>query len=359
MNNKFRLRQAWTIAQLELRRVFFSKRSFWVYLLALFPSVIFIGHGIGVKYQAQRFGARHMITPQVMDSIRYDDSYEDVLKKAGPPAMDNSWRRRRHDDEESASTRFVIYFDGHRRAELTFENGVMKLKRIQPLMDLDQERQVFAGVFQYFYLRLAIFFGCLGIFMNLFRGEMLDKTLHFWFLGPARREVLLLGKYFAGLTAAIVIFTGGALVCTIAMLWSQDPSQVANWWNDQSGGMEIFRYALAAAFGCVGYGSVFLASGLLVRNPIIPAVVLLLWESIGGFLPATLQKVTVLYYLQSLCPMPAPMDNGAPALIRLLLSPAEPASAWVSMLGLLALTVLVLFSSTFAIRRLQIDYGTE
>ena len=41
------------------------------------------------------------------------------------------------------------------------------------------------------------FFGCLGIFMNLFRGEMLDKTLHFWFLMPVRREVLLAGKYVA------------------------------------------------------------------------------------------------------------------------------------------------------------------
>jgi len=30
---------------------------------------------------------------------------------------------------------------------------------------------IFAGVFQFFYLRLAIFFGCLGMFMYLFRGR--------------------------------------------------------------------------------------------------------------------------------------------------------------------------------------------
>ena len=46
-------RQARTIASLELRRVFFSKRSFWVYFLALFPSVIFIGHGIESKVRQQ------------------------------------------------------------------------------------------------------------------------------------------------------------------------------------------------------------------------------------------------------------------------------------------------------------------
>jgi hypothetical protein len=34
VNTNFRLRQVWTIARLQLRRVFFSKRSLWVYLLA-------------------------------------------------------------------------------------------------------------------------------------------------------------------------------------------------------------------------------------------------------------------------------------------------------------------------------------
>ena len=32
--------------KIELRRVFFAKRSFWVYGLALLPSLIFFGHGL-------------------------------------------------------------------------------------------------------------------------------------------------------------------------------------------------------------------------------------------------------------------------------------------------------------------------
>ena len=45
---------------------------------------------------------------------------------------------------------------------------------------------------------VVIFFGCLGIFMNLFRGEVLDRSLHYYFLAPVRREVLVIGKYLAG-----------------------------------------------------------------------------------------------------------------------------------------------------------------
>src|SRR4051812_3747602 len=39
---------------------------------------------------------------------------------------------------------------------------------------LGQDVQIFSGIFQYFYLRIAVFFGCVGIFSNLFRGEMMD-----------------------------------------------------------------------------------------------------------------------------------------------------------------------------------------
>ena len=156
-----------------------------------------------------------------------------------------------------------------------------------------------------FYLRLAIFFGCLGIFMNLFRGEMLDKTLHYWFLVPARREVLLLGQYLAGLIAAVAIFTAGAWICYATMLWPQDPAELSAFWRDL-GPSHAFRYAAAAALACVGYGSVFLAAGLLLRNPIVPAIVILLWEGISGMLPAALQKLSVLYYVQSVIPLPRP-----------------------------------------------------
>jgi hypothetical protein len=52
-----------------------------------------------------------------------------------------------------------------------------------------------------------------------------------------------------------------------------------------------------------------------LRNPIIAAAVLYGWESVNGILPHALQKMSILYYLQSLCPVPAPMDDDAPTLI--------------------------------------------
>jgi hypothetical protein len=260
--------------------------------------------------------------------------------------------------EERTEYRQITYFDGRRAAHLVFVDGTLESRNVRRLLNFEEDRAIFAGVFQFFYLRLAIFFGCLGMFMYLFRGEMANRTLHYWLLAPARREVLLAGKFLAGLVASALIFGGGALLAFAAMVWPHDAVEVQAYWD--AGGMShAFWYAAAAALGCVGYGSVFLAVGLYVRNPIIPAAVLLGWEAAQGILPQALQKISILYYLQSLCPVPAPMDADAPALIRLLAAPAAPASGPEAILGLLLLTAVVLWIAGRAVRRMEISYGAE
>jgi hypothetical protein len=142
------------------------------------------------------------------------------------------------------------------------------------------------------------------------------------------------------------------------MLWPQDAAELSAFWRAQ-GPEHLFWYAAAAALGCVGYGSLFLAAGLLLRNPIVPAIVILFWEGINGILPAVLQKFSVLYYVQSLVPVPPPMDPNAPALIQLLVSPADPPSTAVAVFGLLGVTALVLWAASRAVQRIEINYGTD
>jgi hypothetical protein len=260
--------------------------------------------------------------------------------------------------DERTDYRTLAYFDGRRVVRFTFVDGKVDSWNSDRPLNFEEDRTIFAGMFQFFYLRLAIFFGCLGMFMYLFSGEMSNRTLHYWLLAPVPREVLLAGKYAAGLIASITFFGGGALLGFAAMIWPHDPVELQAYWN--AGGMShAFWYAAAAAFGCVGYGSVFLAVGLYVRNPIIPAAVLLAWEGAAAILPHALQKISILYYLQSLCPVPAPMADDVPTLIRLLAVPAAPASRPAAILGLLLLSALVLWIASRAVRRMEISYGAE
>jgi len=367
MKQKFKWRQAWTITRIELRRAFFSKRAFWVYALALFPSLIFLTYHAQVKIRAINLSSAGKITPAQMDSVVTGETDDAIIERLGKTTYVYRWtiprRTREKVDgngadaaDETVIHQRMTYFDGSREARLNFENGKLVSKTTESLKDFEEDRRIFAGVFQFFYLRLAIFFGCLGIFMNLFRGEILDRTLHYWFLAPARREVLLAGKYGAGLIASVVIFTCGALLCFGVMASAHNTLEVQAFWQS-AGKWHVFWYATAAAFGCVGYGSVFLAAGLLLRNPIIPATILLAWESINGFLPAFMQKASILYYLQSLCPVPAPVNQDTQGILLLLLTPAVPQSRSGAILGIMVITFIVLWLARFAVLRMQISYG--
>ncbi|NIP14358.1 MAG: hypothetical protein GWM88_06365, partial [Pseudomonadales bacterium] len=69
----------------------------------------------------------------------------------------------------------------------------------------------FANAYQ-FMLRGLLYFGCVWIFMNLFRGEVLDRSLHYYFLAPIRREVLVAGKFVSGLIATFFFFGFSVLI---------------------------------------------------------------------------------------------------------------------------------------------------
>ena len=241
----------------------------------------------------------------------------------------------------------VIVFAGH-----SFD----MMRRHRPC-DFGQDTNIFAGVFQLLDMRLVLFFGCLGIFLNLFRGEVIDKSLHYYFLAPIRREVLVVGKYLAGLIAAIVIFTSSTLLQFAALYAHFPSSMVASYLRDGNGWSHLAAYAGVTVLACFGYGSLFLLMGSLFRNPIFPAAAVLLWESINAFVPAVLQKFSVIYYLKSLCPIEAPPSVGPP--LSLLIVNADPISAGIAIPGILLFTLLVLVISALRIRRMEITYSTD
>jgi ABC-type transport system involved in multi-copper enzyme maturation permease subunit len=250
------------------------------------------------------------------------------------------------------------YSDGEARYVFSFRDGELHGINRRELCSLNQDSVIFATAFQFFFLRLAIFFGCVGIFMNLFRGEMIDKSLHFYLLAPMRREVLLVGKYLAGLIATVVIFTGSTALQLLIFVMHFNSSVRAEYMNGPGWG-QIGAYLGVTALACLGYGSVFLAAGLLFRNPIIPAAAVLLWENINPFLPAALKKISVIFYLQSLCPVVAPPNRDMSPVLALLISNAEPTPAVLAVGGLILVTVLVLAIAAQRVRKLEINYGTD
>jgi hypothetical protein len=349
--------QTLAVMRLELRKTFLARRGLWVYLLAFAPILLFLAHSILAprdQDRLARLATQHPASGPALRSIRVGDSREEV-EKAGEPYFKRSGRLRTEGVRGDALARFT---DGRSDFYILFEHGNVKyVRRIDP-ESLSQGSLIFATSFQTYFLRLAVFFGCVGIFINLFRGEMLDKSLHFYLLTPVRREILMAGKYLAGLLATIVIFTTSAGLQLLLMLWGFDHASIAAYLAGPGWG-HILSYLGVTALACVGYGSVFLAAGMFFRNPIIPTVIVLVWESVNVFLPAILRKVSLIFYLQSLCPVVAPPDVKLPVAWKLLMSTVEPAAPLAAVSGILILTVLVLVASSIRARKLEINYGAD
>jgi len=202
---------------------------------------------------------------------------------------------------------------------------------------------VYATFFQLYLLRFAIFFGCFQIFTQLFRGEILEKTLHYYLLAPVRREVLAAGKFLAGLIAGTAVF-GGSTVATYLLAFA------STGWGDQ-GLQHLAQYIVVVMLACLGYGAVFMLTALLFKNPKGPAMLLLGWEWLNFFLPAFLQKFSIVHYLQSICPVS--VSRGPLAVIT------APTSAWYSVPGLLLLTAVILAVTSFMIRRVEVTYSAD
>jgi ABC-type transport system involved in multi-copper enzyme maturation permease subunit len=141
---------------------------------------------------------------------------------------------------------------------------------------IPEDTRIFAYVFQIFYLRVGIFFGCMGLFTWLFRGEVVEKSLHYYFLSPVRRQLLVAGKFLAGLITASLVFSASVLLCfTFAYGHFGAPGR-AYVFNGPGLG-DLMSYLLVTVLACLGFGSLFLALSLVFKNPIIPGLVVLLW----------------------------------------------------------------------------------
>lgn len=217
-------------------------------------------------------------------------------------------------------------------------------------LSLANEETIFAEMYQSLMLRLSIFFGAVLLFMNLFRGDLLDRTLHYYFLLPARREMLVAGKYLAALLASALVFGAATLVARGLMYLPYG-------WNatlDHLGGTGLattLSYLFVTVLACVGYGAVFLVVGMVWRNPIVPAIVIFGWESLNIFLPPPLRYMSVIYYLTSLCPVP--VSAGPIALT------ATPAPWPVATAGILGLSLALLAVAGWRARTMEVDYGEE
>ncbi len=365
--NRLRWAQIKAVIRLEFKKTLFARRGLWIYVLAALPVLLYIAFAFAVgtrQHQSERIAHRgeKTLTYQDLAAIKPGMTKDQVTGILGKPPVADHWTEERPTD--AGSTVKIVhddyhYSDGRSDLYVGIADGKVDSITLRDSIDLGQDSVMFAGVFQFFFLRLAVFFGCLGIFMNLFRGEILDRSLHFYFLAPIRRDVLMVGKFLAGLLATCTIFVGSEILQNCTFLWHFTVAQQDLYLYHNHGLEHAAIYVGITILACIGYGAFFLVAGMLFRNPIVPAAVALIWEAINPFLPTVLKQFSIIYYLKSLCPVEIPVAQGTPPLFALLISNPDPISAPVAISGVLIVSVIAIYVSSLQVRRMEVNYTTE
>lgn len=218
-------------------------------------------------------------------------------------------------------------------------------------MNVGASQTIFAHFYLNGVLMVVVFFGSAGIFMNLFRGDVIDRSLHYYFLSPIRREVLVAGKLLAGLIGSALLFGAVTFLGYLLLLISADPYHAGQVLATEGVFGQGFGYVYVTVLACLGYGAIFLLLGLFLRNPLISAVVLWGWESINFLLPPVLQQVSVIHYLKGLTPMP--VSEGPFAFV------GESPSPVFSGLCLLLLVAVAVTLASVRVRRMEIRYDSD
>jgi ABC-type transport system involved in multi-copper enzyme maturation permease subunit len=218
---------------------------------------------------------------------------------------------------------------------------------------MEEDTLVMAGIFQFYYLRLGIFFGCLGIAMRLIRGEMVERSLHYYLLAPVQREVLLIAKFLAGTVRSIVLF-GGAVLASFLLMYAPYGSAGQQFMAD-AGRSQLYAYLGITVLACMGYGAIFLLFSMLMKNPTPAALILMAFEFISSVLPPFIQRFSIAANLRHLLPVSIPAEG----IFNLLTVATEPVPVWAAVVGVLVLTAAVLVLSCLRMRVLEISYTTE
>jgi len=218
---------------------------------------------------------------------------------------------------------------------------------------IEQDVNILAGILQFYYVRLAIFFGALGIATRLIRGEMMEHTLHYYLLAPVRREVLLLGKFAAGVIGMLMIFETAVVTSFFFMFSHFGPRGLM--WFSQTGSAHLKAYMWITALACFGYMAVFMLLSMLFKNPAPSAMLVLLWEVINPVLPSLFQKISIASYIRHLTPVKPPVDG----IFALLMVVTEPIPAWLAATGVTLVSAAILALSCRLVRTLEINYAGD
>ncbi len=206
--------------------------------------------------------------------------------------------------------------------------GISETRRMSEVME------AFAYVFRAGYLYFGIIISAMIFASSVFREELEDQTLHYLYLQPIPRWMIVLGK-FAGFIAVAMPCYAVSLVCVkLLMLLPFGEGGLVKFLEPASL-LILLREFVTITIGLAVYSSLLLGMSNIVSNP-IPSFMVYGWEAFSNLMPQALQEWSLGYYIKSLLP---PVSRAAQSAVGMVVEP--PSALHAALVIVLVPTVCV------------------
>lgn len=186
------------------------------------------------------------------------------------------------------------------------------------------------------YLHFIVFFIANILGSSVMRQDREEQTLHYLFLQPVRRWMLVVGKFMAYFLVSSVLCVASLWAAYLALgLCFTNSREVVTDLFTQGRFEILLRESLVLMLGLLAYGAFALLMGNFFKNATY-SILLLGWEVGLPYLPTTLKFWTISHYLQSLLPERL---NEMKEMFALLGDFATPVHSYAVLLGLPVLFV--------------------
>lgn len=175
---------------------------------------------------------------------------------------------------------------------------------------------------------IALFYGA-----SLVTDEVDGRTITYLTTRPIDKPVILWGKFAAFAAVSVMLLEVTLFLCWLSLATAAG-----------LGGLLTHLHLLAkdgavVVLGILAYGALFTLLGALLRKPVIPGLIFIfVWEMVASLMPGSVQRLTILHWLQALTPHTLSLDNDIPFLASLFQK--ENAFVAVVLLGLMTAGLL-------------------